>query len=223
MGVTSLIKEGRTYKMVDNKALELRKSMKKRKPYFVVKESKFSARVKSRWRFPRGKHSAVRQFHKGRPKMPTIGFSSPIEVKGLHPSGLLPVIVHNLAQMQSIDTKSQGVVIAASVGNRKKLQLLKYATGEKIKILNIKDTEALTKEIKDAFELRKKVRVEKAKDKSSKTEEKKKKAEEKKKKESEAKVDSEKDREDEESVEEKIQEEEKKQKQIMEKTITKRQ
>ena len=35
----------------------------KKRMNFVVKESNFSARVKSRWRFPRGKHSKVRQMH----------------------------------------------------------------------------------------------------------------------------------------------------------------
>ena len=70
------------------KSLQERKRMRKRNPPFVVKESNNQARVKSRWRFPRGRHSQVRQMHKGKPGMPNPGYGVPKAVRGLHSSGL---------------------------------------------------------------------------------------------------------------------------------------
>ena len=73
---------------------------------FVEKESNFSARVKSRWRLPRGKHSKVRQMHKGRPALPGPGYGSQESKKGLHPSGLKIVAVSSPvppSSSQSVD------------------------------------------------------------------------------------------------------------------------
>ena len=193
--------------MTQELLLQKRAVAKKRKPTFVVKESKFSARVKSRWRFPRGKHSKVRQMHKGRPPLPGPGYGSPPSVRGLHSSGLEMVLVHNAAQVESLNPATQGAIVAAGVGNKKRLDLLTAAVHKKITILNIKDTAKYMEEIKKDFEQRKKARRDKSAAVSKKEEEKKKKAEEKKKKEESKEKSS----------------EEEKQKEMIEKTITKRQ
>ena len=189
---------------------------RKSKPTFVVKESKFSSRVKSRWRFPRGKHSKVRQMHRGRPAMPNPGFGSPVKSRGLL-NGLTPVIVNNVKQLEKIDVKTEGVIISGKVGSKKRLELVSLADEKRITLLNVKNSAELIKKIKGIIEARKNTKKDKLKKKNEKEAEKKKKAEKKKDKDKEKSA---------ESVEDKIQkseEEKKEQQKIAEKTITKKQ
>lgn len=177
---------------MDKKLLELRNKANKKKPGFVVKESNFSARVKSRWRFPRGKHSKVRQMHCGRPALPGTGYGSPKEVRGLHPSGLEMVVVNNGKELESLDAQKQGAVISSNVGMKKRMGLLALALEKKIMVLNVKDPAKEIEMIKNNFEGRKKLKKEKLSLASKKEEEKKKKAEERKVKEEKEKAEKEK-------------------------------
>ena len=121
------------------------KITKKKKPDFVVKESKFSARVKSRWRYPRGMHSKVRQRHKGRPALPSTGYGAARETRGKHESGLEIVMVHNAAGLDLLNKESQGALISGTVGNKKKLVLLQSAKDKGITIINVKNIEFIPK------------------------------------------------------------------------------
>ncbi|MBT4935781.1 hypothetical protein HOL21_03875 [Candidatus Woesearchaeota archaeon] len=207
--------------MVNEKALQLRKSAKKRKPNFVVKESKFTSGVKKRWRFPRGKHSAVRQHEKGRPALPQPGYGSPASVRGLHSSGLKPIIVSGIRDMNTIDPKTEGAVIRSVTGQKKKVALIKLAQEKNITLLNMKDPSAYVEDITKKITERKKLKEVKLTVKSKKEEARKKKAEEKAQKEKE-KESKESDKESEaSSVEDTIKDTE--DKKNAEKTITKRQ
>jgi large subunit ribosomal protein L32e len=167
--------------------LELRTKRKKSKPHFVERESKLYARIKSRWRLPRGTSSPIRRRWRGEPAMVTIGHRSPREVRGLHSSGLEKVVVNNAAELLKVNPSKQGAVIASTVGNRKRAELLKLAHEKKIRVLNIRDTDKKIKQIDEALSLRKKSKQEKLKIKDKKQEEKRKKAEEKEKKKAESK------------------------------------
>jgi large subunit ribosomal protein L32e len=197
------------------KALELRKKIKSKKPTFVVKESKFSARVKSRWRFPRGKHSKTRQMHRGRANLVSTGYGSPNLVKGLHSSGLEMVLIGNEKSLLLLNPKTQGAIISSTVSMKNKLKLLKSAEENKIEIVNVKDIKESIKVIEENFSARVKLKSERIKERTKKQEDKKKKAEEKKKKEEKKNTEAK-------SVDE-IKEENDKQKEMAEKTITKKQ
>lgn len=201
------------------KLLEQRKTRKKVQPTFVVKESKFSARVKTRWRFPRGKHSAVRQHHKGRPALPTPGYGSPKEVKFLHHTGMKPVLVCCEKDLLALNNDQEGAILSATLGTRKKLSLLKLAQEKKITLLNIADSAKLIDKITAEYAAKLKERSDKKKAKSKKVESRKKKAEEKKK---ESEAVEKKEAKSDESVEDKIKEEEE-QKKVAERTIIKKQ
>ena len=196
--------------------LKLRKEMKK--PEFVVKESNFAPRIETRWRFPRGRHSKVRQMHCGRPAMPNPGYGAPREVRGLDHSGLEMVVVHNFAELQALDSKTQGAIVAAAVGNKKKLSLLEAAQQHKITILNVKDAGAAVQKLVSNFQQRKESRKIRFAEASKKEEQKRKKAEERAQKEKQEKQEQKKA----ESTEEATAQE-KEEQQLMEKTITKRQ
>lgn len=145
--------------MVDTKKLELRNQRKQKKYTFVVKESKFCAGVKRRWRFPRGKHSKVRQMHKGRPALPNPGYGSPKEVKGLLRNGLKPVVVSSVKELDSIDQKTEGAVLSRTLGKRRKAELLKLAQEKKITLVNVKDVSKSLDTINSMMSSRKKART----------------------------------------------------------------
>lgn len=178
--------------MKDTKQLlETRTKMKKAKPTFVVKESKFSARVKSRWRFPRGKHSGSRQYHKGKPLLPTPGYGSPKAVKHLHKSGKENVLIKNANELKALNADTQ-VATIAKIGKKKLFELLNIAKEIKVFVTNVKDVDQKIEKIDTDFAARKKKRQAKVSEKSKKEVEKKKRAEEKKKKEEEEKASKEK-------------------------------
>lgn len=168
-----------------NKLLSLRNKNKKRKPHFVVHESTSYPRMKSKWKKTRGNSSGVRQKWRGRRATVNPGYGSPQEVKGLHSSGLEKVMVNNAAELLALNHTTQGAVIASSVGNRKRAELLKLAQEKKIRVLNVKDVPKLMERISLELAAREKVKSEKKSIKSKKEEEKKKKSEEKLKKEKE--------------------------------------
>ncbi|MBI2145991.1 hypothetical protein HYU22_01470 [Candidatus Woesearchaeota archaeon] len=199
--------------------LELRNRTKKRQPRFVIKEAGYYPRIKKKWRFPGGRHSPVRQYHQGKGVLPTPGYGSPRAVRGLHSSGLAKVVVHTLAELQKIDSRTQGAVIASAVGAKKRLTLLAFALEKKIRVLNVKDAGKERARLTEVYEQRRKERRESLAQKQQKDEEKKKKAEEKKKKEQQEKKTEEK------AAEGKSEEEQKReeQKEMIDKTITKRQ
>src|SRR3989338_214462 len=198
--------------------LELRKKAKKVKPEFIVKESKHQAGVKRRWRLPRGLHSATRQRYRGKEPLPTVCYRAPTEVRGLHHSGLLPVVVHTPSQLAKFNSTTEAMVIGSTVGARKRIELLKLAQEKKILVLGVKDIPKTLASINQNFTARQKKRSDKLQYKNKKQEEKKKKAEEKKQKDEEEKK-----KESSVSVEEKILQEQEKQKEMAEKTITKKQ
>ncbi len=168
-----------------NKLLSLRNKNKKRKPHFVVHESTSYPRMKSKWKKTRGNSSGVRQKWRGRRATVNPGYGSPQEVKGLHSSGLEKVMVNNATELLALNHTTQGAVIASSVGNRKRAELLKLAQEKKLRVLNVKDVPKLMEKLSLGLAARKKAKTEKKSVKSKKEEEKQKKAEDKLKKEKE--------------------------------------
>ncbi len=161
----------------------VRARMKAHQPLFVVKEYHKSARVKKRWRAQRGIHSGHRQMHRGKPAQPTPGFGVPGAVRGLHSSGLQPVLVHSVLELNAIMVPAQGIVIGSTVGMKKKMQILDAAVKKKIAVLQVKDTSAALEKLRSSFAARTKVRKDRLSVKSKKEAEKKKKGEEKRKEE----------------------------------------
>ena len=112
--------------------------------------------------------------HKGRPVLPSAGFGRPAEISGLHPYGVREVVVAKIADLESIDSKTHGAMIASTVGMKKKVELLKAAKEKGITILNVKDGAALQKSLEDKFIARKAEKKKRSENKKKKDEEKKK-------------------------------------------------
>jgi large subunit ribosomal protein L32e len=118
--------------------LKIRAQLKRKKPRFLRQEwwryPKFKNNPK--WRRPKGIDSKMRLKKKGKARSPSIGWSSPRAVRGLHPSGYEEVLVHNVKELETIDPARQAARIAGAVGARKREMILARAKELGVKVLN---------------------------------------------------------------------------------------
>lgn len=161
--------------------LELREKIKSKKPEFIRQESQRRKTLGRKWRKPKGIHSKMRRKFKGRRKSPSTGYSSPKEIRGFDFSGLKPIYVNSMKDLEKVDAKEEGIILSSRVGLRKKIEIIKKAAEKKIKILNIKNTEEFLKKADEQRKKEKEKREEKTKEKEKKKKEKEKKVAEKKK------------------------------------------
>ena len=162
------------------KLLEKRKESKKKKPEFNMQDSHKLNRLKRKWRRPRGSDSKIRQNMKGYSKTVQPGYGSPKAVKGLHKSGLKPVIVSSLKDLEKTDKEKEGAIIKSTVGDRKKTTIIAKAKELGVKILNIRDPDKYIAAVDEKFKARTALKAKKQKEKieNKKKEEKKQKKEE---------------------------------------------
>ena len=116
--------------------LKLRLKIKRKKPAFIRKRGKIYKRLGLKWRAPRGIHSKLRMHKKEAGNLPRPGYGSPRDVKGLHPSGFEEFLVYNLKDLEKINPEKQACRISATVGKKKRLEIMKKAEELKIKVLN---------------------------------------------------------------------------------------
>lgn len=135
--------------------LELRAKIKDKKPEFIRQDNPKRMKLNYKWRKPKGIHSKIRHHFKGRRKMPSPGFKSPIEVRGLHSTGLNIIKVFSIEDLKKIRNGKDGIVISKQVGMRKQLEILKKAKELKIEVLNLNADERI-KKIEDFVNSKKK-------------------------------------------------------------------
>jgi large subunit ribosomal protein L32e len=80
-----------------------------------------------KWRRPRGKDNPMRLKLKGHPPVASVGYGTPEVIRGLHPSGLIPVVISNVKELEKLDPSKFLVYISSTVGLRKRLELIRKA------------------------------------------------------------------------------------------------
>jgi len=121
---------------ISRKLLRLRKRAKNKKPEFLRSESWRYSKMRESWRRPRGLDHKMRRKIKGWPPMVSTGYKGPKLARGLHPSGLREVLVHNVNEVAVIDPKIQVARIAHTVGMKKRALIIAEAKKNKLMILN---------------------------------------------------------------------------------------
>jgi len=162
------------------KLLAKRKEMKAKKPKFTRQDAHKNKRLKVCWRRPKGLQSKMRLNRSGYSKCISVGYKSPVEVRGLSKEGLEPIMISNISQLTKI-TEGQGAIISGTVGQKKRMEIAKKAADLSIEIININDIPAYLKSANEKITKKKEAKQKSVKDKEKKKAEKEKKAESKKK------------------------------------------
>jgi len=138
-----------------NSLLTNRNKMKAKKPRFQRQDANIFKQFRGKWRKPKGIHSKLRRGFKGHGGFPSIGYSSPAAAKGLTRKGFVPFIVFNLNDLEKIDNKLHVVVLAHSVGTKKRIELLKKIKEKKLHIFGVKDVDVLLTKLSEYLQLKK--------------------------------------------------------------------
>ena len=115
------------------------KTPKRKQPLFLrrdwYKKIKFGKGVKKnqKWRAAKGRQNKTRLGRRGYGNRPKIGYGENNEIKG-KVNGLEPIMVSNVADLEKVKA-GQGVVVA-SVGKKKRTEILAKANEKKLTILN---------------------------------------------------------------------------------------
>ena len=109
---------------------------KTKKPNFKRQEWFRYKKLGESYRKPKGKTSKRRRYEARKPAMPSIGYRTPRNLRGLHPSGYQDILVKNIAELEDLDPSTQAGRISSTVGTRKKITILEKARELKITILN---------------------------------------------------------------------------------------
>jgi large subunit ribosomal protein L32e len=128
------------------KIVEIRNKLKAKKPTFTRHDAHKKKRVGSGWRRPKGRQSKMRLNLKGYARKRTTGYSSPAAAKGLSREGLTQNIVYQVSDFTGLDAKNDGIIIARTTGNRRKAELIDYATKNSFVLLNL-DSDAFKKSL----------------------------------------------------------------------------
>lgn len=141
----------------------------KKKPAFNRYLSENLKKLGTSWRKPRGRHSKVRLGKSGKPKRPRIGYGAPVLMKHLDSkTKLLPKLIKNVKDLESLNTEKEVPVISTSVGMKKKIEIASVAEEKGISIYNLKDAQAYIENVKKHFEEKKKASEELKKSKEAK-------------------------------------------------------
>jgi len=89
-----------------------------------------------KWVKPKGKDNKMRLRIKGYPPIAEVGYRTPSSIRGLHPSGLEPVVIANPKDLEGLDPKRHIIYIASTLGSRKRSEVLKIAVERGFKVAN---------------------------------------------------------------------------------------
>ncbi len=152
----------------------LKQKIKSRKPEFLRDGYNNLPRLKDKkWRKPKGIHSKLRHGFAGHRSRVEPGFGTPAQLRGFGKTGLRQVLVQNPSELEKINNKQEGIIIA-SVGTKNKVEIIKKANEKNITILNLKNSKEFLAKVEEELKKRKdsKKTKEKSKEEKAKTREK---------------------------------------------------
>jgi large subunit ribosomal protein L32e len=118
--------------------LKLREKMKRKMPEFLRhlwwKKPKFKNDLK--WRKPKGIDNKMRLQLKGYPPIVKVGYRTPEVVRELHPSGLKPVVVHSVKELDNYKPEEHLIYIGGTVGLKNAILICKRAVERGFRVAN---------------------------------------------------------------------------------------
>jgi len=120
-----------------------RRKEKEKNPKFRRQESWRYKRLKENWRRPRGLDNKTRKSVKGWPSSPKSGCRGPKISRGLHPSAFREVRVFNVDDLSEVRPDAEAIVIARTVGARKRIEITNRAKEMGIHVLNPREYKEL--------------------------------------------------------------------------------
>jgi len=132
------VKKNKIKKSAEAKKIQETLKDKKKLPTFRGRFGKKQTRKKSnkkwqKWRKPRSIDLDRGLQHGYRPK---IGYRNKASIRDIHPSGYVEVRVENVADLAKVDVKINAIRIGATVGKRKRNEIVTKANEKGIWILN---------------------------------------------------------------------------------------
>ena len=127
---------------------------KQRKKPDFVRQDMGRPRLKAKWRQPKGMHSKLRRKFKSRGQHPSIGYRAPLAVRGLNNKGLREVVIKNITDLSKVTSK-EVILFSKSLGQKKKVELLKKAQELQLNVYNIKDVVLYLKNVEEELKKRK--------------------------------------------------------------------
>jgi large subunit ribosomal protein L32e len=119
--------------------MEVKEKKQKReslKKYKFIRVDSLRKKLKKRWIRPKAwHHNKPRKKDLVRIRNVRVGYKTPKDLRGVHPSGYEEVLVSNVNDLKKVDPKIQAVKIR-KIGRKKKQEILKEAEKLKIKVLN---------------------------------------------------------------------------------------
>jgi large subunit ribosomal protein L32e len=125
--------------------LKKREKEKSKNPKFLRQESWRYKRLNESWRKPRGVDNKMRKKVKGWPKSPESGYRGPKDSRGLHPSGFMEIMIHNIDDLGKVKPESEAARISHTVSNKKRIEILNKAREMGIHVLNPREFRELEK------------------------------------------------------------------------------
>jgi len=143
--------------------IALRKRIKARKPEFIRQDLHKKSALKKKWRRPKGLHSKLRLNVRGKLRSISQGYRSPKKVRGMHKSGLIVVIIKSEQGFKELDPKKHGLIVSSSIGNKKRVSILKKTKELGFNVLNFRNPDGFIKKVEDRINVNKKQKREEEK------------------------------------------------------------
>jgi large subunit ribosomal protein L32e len=128
--------------VINTDLLEQRKKISENRPKFKRQESWRYKRLAETWRKPKGIDNKMRKQVSGVPPLVKIGYRGPKISRGLHPSGYVDNLVHNVKDLMLLDKTKDAARIGHTVGTKKRLEIILKAESMGIKLINGKKSES---------------------------------------------------------------------------------
>ncbi|MDD1776414.1 MAG: 50S ribosomal protein L32e [Candidatus Methanomethylicus sp.] len=123
------------------RALKQKEKIASERPEFKRSETHRFTRLGEKWRSSKGIRSKMRLKKRSRSAIVETGYRSPVAVRGMRMNGKTEVMVYQVSDLKNIDRKTQIARISATVGAKKRSEIIKTADAQRILIVNLRPSE----------------------------------------------------------------------------------